>query len=141
MWIYHHAKRNETVRVGQTFPLIQHIYYQSLLFFSFLLMFYFHFMYFDHSDIEYQGILQIWQIGILHQTTSPMYFNPLQGDVECRRQTNIFLLFQKLSKIKFSLPYWIQHEKCIQMSTNKPSIGVVVLEIAIQILTFSNTNL
>ena len=110
-------------------------------FFSFLLMFYFHFMHFDHSDIEYQGILQIWQIGILHQTTSPMYFNPLQGDVERRRQTNIFLLFQKLSKIKFSLPYWIQHEKCIQMSTNKPSIGVVVLEIAIQILTFSNTNL
>ena len=29
---------------------------------------------------------------------------------------------------------WIQHEKCIQMSTNKPSIGAVVLEIASWIL-------
>ena len=29
---------------------------------------------------------------------------------------------------------WIQHEKCIQMSTNKPSIGAVVLEIVSVIL-------
>ena len=37
---------------------------------------------------------------------------------------------------KFSLPYLdsIQHQKCIPMSTNKPSIGSVILVIALVIL-------
>ena len=39
---------------------------------------------------------------------------------------------QNFSKFIYLFIYllWIQYEKCIQMSTNKPSIGAVVLEIA-----------
>ena len=40
-----------------------------------------------------------------------------------------FKLFQKM--FKFSCHIWNQHEKCIQMSTNKPSIGSVIHEIAL----------
>ena len=41
-----------------------------------------------------------------------------------------FQTFSKFLKIKnFNCHIWIKHEKCIQMSTNKPSIGSVVLEI------------
>ena len=39
--------------------------------------------------------------------------------------------FQKIFRnSKFHCRIWIQHEKCIKMSTNKLSIGAVVLEIA-----------
>ena len=38
-------------------------------------------------------------------------------------------LFQKFQN-SFFYHIWIQHEKCIQMSTNKPSIGALILEIA-----------
>ena len=37
--------------------------------------------------------------------------------------------FSKKFKLKFSLAYLDKHEECIKMSTNKPSIGPVVLEI------------
>ena len=60
-------------------------------------------------------------------------------------------LFQK-KKIDFQIfisnfhyHIWIQYEKCMKMSTNKPSIGAVVLEITltfqktVQILTFPDT--
>ena len=43
-------------------------------------------------------------------------------------------LFKKFQKSNFHCHIWIQHEKCIQMSTNKPSIGSVFLKIASWIL-------
>ena len=53
---------------------------------------------------------------------------------ECRWQVQIFNFFWKWKKIKFSLPcIWNQHEKCIQMNTNKFSIGAVALEIVLEI--------
>ena len=43
-----------------------------------------------------------------------------------------FFFFKEMLKfdIFIALFIWIQHEKYIQMGTNKPSIGLVVLEIA-----------
>ena len=38
-------------------------------------------------------------------------------------------MLQKITIINFHCHIWNQHEKCIKMSTNKPSIGAVVLEI------------
>ena len=63
-------------------------------------------------------------------------FSPLQAGAVCRRQVQIVQLFSKNSQnSNFHSYIWIQHEKCIQMSTNKPSIGPVVLEIASVILS------
>ena len=42
----------------------------------------------------------------------------------------MFICHQKLTKLKFLLPFFDSASKCIQMSTNKPSIESVVLEIA-----------
>ena len=39
---------------------------------------------------------------------------------------------KKIFNFRVSLPYLIQYEKCIQISTNKPSIGPVVLEIGLR---------
>ena len=60
-------------------------------------------------------------------------FNPCHDSVKRRRQ-------KFLKKIKTFFPQknqdanfchiWIQHEKCIQMSTNKPTFGAVIREIA-----------
>ena len=50
---------------------------------------------------------------------------------ECKRQNqNVFTFFKNSWNSNFRYHVWIQHNKCIQMSTNKPSIGSVVLEIA-----------
>ena len=46
----------------------------------------------------------------------------------------ILHFYFKFSKFKFHCHIWIKYEDCIQMSTNKPSIGPVVLEIALWIL-------
>ena len=54
----------------------------------------------------------------------------LTGD-ECRP---MFMHHQKLARLKFLLPFFDSASKCIQMSTNKPSIESVVLEIAPQIV-------
>ena len=44
---------------------------------------------------------------------------------------NFFNFFKNSRNSIFHCHIWIQHEKCIQMSTNKPSIGSVVLKIAL----------
>ena len=41
-------------------------------------------------------------------------------------------LFKNLWSSIFHSHIWLHHEKCIQMSTNKPSIGSVVLEKTLQ---------
>jgi hypothetical protein len=51
----------------------------------------------------------------------------LRAGVDCRRLGQIFTTF---SKITFPWSYYNQHEKLIIMSTNKPSAGCVVLELA-----------
>ena len=40
---------------------------------------------------------------------------------------------KKIQNLNFHFHIWIQHEKYIQMSTNKPSIGSVVPETAIDV--------
>ena len=69
----------------------------------------------------------------LKNTTSVVlqWFNPLPADVQCRQQVkNVNKFFNIFLKFTFSCYIWIQHEKCIQMSTNKPSTGSMDLEIA-----------
>ena len=53
--------------------------------------------------------------------------NSLHADNECRWQAKNF-------RIKCCIIIWIQHEKCIKMSTNKPCMGAEFLEIAPRIL-------
>ena len=55
----------------------------------------------------------------------------MHAGIECRLQDKIFnFFFSKILEIQIDIYHiWIQHAKCIQMSTNKPSIGSVVLEI------------
>ena len=52
----------------------------------------------------------------LYPFLKPISFNSLQVDVECRRKAKIFQLFKKISKFKFSLLYWNQHDTYIKMS-------------------------
>ena len=58
-------------------------------------------------------------------------FHRIHEGVEHGRGANIF---RKVINSNFHCHFWIQHGKCIQMSTNKPSIGPVVLELASWIL-------
>ena len=71
---------------------------------------------------------------LFHSLPAVHHFNPLGTDVICRCQIEFSFNFSKKKKKSQNLDchchIWIQHEKCIQMSTNKPSIGSVVLEIA-----------
>ena len=73
-----------------------------------------------------------WWI-VLWNYSFPLYvwanLNPFHVDVEWIRQVKIV----KLHKIwNFNCHYhiWIQHEKWVKMSINKPSIGAVVPEVA-----------
>ena len=53
---------------------------------------------------------------------------------------SFFHIFSTISELSNCVHILLQHEKCIQMSTNKPMIGPVVLEIACDIFvkeTFS----
>ena len=58
---------------------------------------------------------QIWQV---------MLPNPVSAEAK-------IFIFQNFLEIEITVYHhiWIQHKKCIQMSTNKPSIGILVLEI------------
>ena len=57
---------------------------------------------------------------------------PANADVECRRQIKSLKLLSKMLEIQiFIYHIWFQHENCIKMTTNKPSIGSVALEIAL----------
>ena len=38
--------------------------------------------------------------------------------------------FEKIVNSNFHCHIWIKYEKCIQMSTNKPTFGLVVLKIS-----------
>ena len=59
----------------------------------------------------------------------------LSVQMSCANDTSNFPnLFLKIWNSNFHCYIWIQHEKCIQMSTNKPSIGSVFLEISPWIL-------
>ena len=49
-------------------------------------------------------------------------------------RVKLFTLFQKFPKFTFHFHIWIQYKKCIQMSTNKLSLGSVVLKISPRIL-------
>ncbi len=46
--------------------------------------------------------------------------------------------FKKFRIVKFHDHIWYQHEECIKMSTNKPMFGLVVLEIACDIVIKSD---
>ena len=61
---------------------------------------------------------------------------PLLADVECGQQSIFFRLFFFFFNENSNFQYhiWIKHENYIKMSTNKPSIGRVVLEIDTNIL-------
>ena len=61
----------------------------------------------------------------------------------CQVQTTLrnVSLQKNIQNSNFHCNIWFQHEKCIQMSTNKRRIGTVVLEVATRILrTLSNFN-
>ena len=49
------------------------------------------------------------------------------------------LFFKNFQNSNFQCHIWIQHEKCIKTSTNKPSIGAVVLEIVPLISSCKNS--
>ena len=64
---------------------------------------------------------------LIYQSYTIISSNPLHTDVESRWQANFFS--KKIQNSNFHCHIWIQHEKCIQMSTNKPS-NRNILEIA-----------
>ena len=59
------------------------------------------------------------------------YINPLHANLDYRGCVKYFSELKKKWNLIF-ITIDIQHEKCIQMSTNKPSIGPVILEIALE---------
>jgi hypothetical protein len=60
-------------------------------------------------------------------TVQPL-LNLLHAGVDCRRHAQMFTIFSKKFKIvAFHGHIQNQHENRIKMSTNKPSIGYVVL--------------
>ena len=81
----------------------------------------------DNNNNLWKPVLDIFFL-FLFSTRST--FNPLLVSVECRGQVKICIfLFKKFQNSHFHYQIGIQHEKCIHLSTNKPSIGPVVLEI------------
>ena len=54
--------------------------------------------------------------------------NPLRANVSADDRPNLQTFSKHFSNSNFNFHFWIQHEKCIQMSTNKPSIWSVVSE-------------
>ena len=54
---------------------------------------------------------------------------PSQHGCQCRHQTKIFNFDKNVQDLNFGFHVSIKLEKCIKMSTNKPSIGTVVHEI------------
>ena len=62
-------------------------------------------------------------------STGIVILNTLNPSAGHKLQTKIFNFFKKVQSRNFHSHIWIHHAKCIQVSTNKPSIGLVVLEI------------
>ena len=56
------------------------------------------------------------------------------ADINCRQQMQLFNCFRSfffgISKFLNFMTIWHRHGKCITMSTNKPMVGPVALEIA-----------
>ena len=66
-----------------------------------------------------------------------LYVNPYHAAGECRRQVKKLTEFVKIVKI-VEFHYHIRNhdEKCIQISTNIPSIGFLIPEIISEMLGF-----
>ena len=65
------------------------------------------------------------------------HVNAFHAAGECRRQVKNVTNFVKNVKIvEFNGRIWNHHEKCIQISTNMPSIGLVIPEITCEMLEF-----
>ena len=70
-------------------------------------------------------ILALFNIGFATLITLPARKS------SCRQQVNFIQTFLKnFPNLNFHCSIWIRLKKCIQMSTNKPSIGRAVLELA-----------
>ena len=67
----------------------------------------------------------------------PRSLNAFRAAGECRRQVKNVTNFVKYLKIvEFHDHIWIHHEKCIQISTNMPSIGLLIVEIGFEFKEF-----
>ena len=56
---------------------------------------------------------------------------------ECRRQVqNLTTFVKNVEIVEFHDHIWNHNEKCIQLSTNMPSIGLVIPEITCEMLEF-----
>ena len=65
------------------------------------------------------------------------YANAFRAASEYRRQVkNVTNLEENVNIVEFNDHIWNRHEKCIQISTNMPSIGLVTPEITCGILAF-----
>ena len=78
------------------------------------------------------GVVKLWVLSLSLETMMWISFIPLHVDVKCRWRVKIFQCVRKMWNSNFHCRICIQHEKCINMSTNKPSIGSVVLKIVIK---------
>ena len=66
-----------------------------------------------------------------------MMFNAFHAAGECRRQVeNVTYLVINVKIVEFHYHIQIPHGICIQISTNKSSIGLVIPEITCDILEF-----
>ena len=72
-----------------------------------------------------------YQVSHWYSTTclyNSSIFNPLQARMSnADDRSKISIVLKKFQNSIFGCHIWIQHEKCIWLSTNKPSIGSVVL--------------
>ena len=63
--------------------------------------------------------------------------NAFHAAGECRRQVkNLTNVAKNVKIVEFHYHIWNHHEKCIQISTNMPSIGLVIAEITCEMLEF-----
>ena len=60
----------------------------------------------------------------------------MRADERSKTSPQIFLKRKKIKFVNFHYQIWIHHEKCIQISTNMPSIGLVIPEINSEMLEF-----
>ena len=65
------------------------------------------------------------------------YYNAFHAAGECRRQViNLTNLVKNVKIAEFDYHIRNHNEKCIQISTNMPSIGLVIPEITCEMLEF-----
>ena len=62
------------------------------------------------------------------------HFNAFHAAGECRRLVkNVTNFVKNVNIVEFHDHIWNHHKKCIQISTNIPSIGSLIRKIAVQI--------